>query len=123
MLKMELSAMESHFDVSDFLHIVRKKLLLIIIIQLIFGSIDAYISYFLITLVYEARVDLLVNNTIPTQDNQLTAMDIETNLQLIETYQFIIQSDYVLDKVRETNDGSLSNDALKEKLRIETNQN
>ena len=115
--------MESQLNVSDFLHIVRKKIVLIIFIPLFFGGVGAYISYFVMTPIYEARVDLLVNNTVSTADNQLTAMDIETNLQLIETYQFIIQSDYILDKVRESYDQHLSNDTLKKKIRIETNQN
>lgn len=121
--RMGLGILENNFTLKDLLHLIRKKWLLFIFIPLLFAGISAYISYQIITPTYEARVDLLVNNTVENEDNQLTAMDIETNLQLIETYQFIIKSDYILDKVRHDNADSLTNEALKKKMRIETNNN
>lgn len=117
--------MESTFDMNDFFHLLRKKLFYLILVPIACAGIGLYISYYVVTPVYEARVDLLVNNTVPTGDDQLTAMDIETNLRLIESYQFIIQSDYVLDKVVGDTAAKkdMTSEELKNNLRIETNNN
>lgn len=117
--------MDSTFGMNDFLHLLRKKILYLIFIPIAFAGVGFYISYYAVTPVYEARVDLLVNNTVPTGDDQLSSMDIETNLRLIESYQFIIQSDFVLDKVvaKTATDMSMTSVDLKNKLRIETNNN
>src|SRR5690625_539643 len=110
------------YQINDLINVVKNKLKYFIIFPGLFGICGLIISYFYISPVYESRVDLLVNNTFSTTEDKLTAMDIETNLRLIETYQFIIQSDYIMDKVtKELNSKTYTNKSIKKNLRIETN--
>lgn len=110
------------YQINDLVNVVKNKLKYFIIFPILFGICGLVISYFYLAPVYESRVDLLVNNTFSTTEDKLTAMDIETNLRLIETYQFIIQSDYIIDKVTmELNSKTYTNESIKRNLRIETN--
>ena len=115
--------MEENFQIRDLLQLLLKRLKLLVIIPIIFASIGYSVSTWLITPVYEAKVDLLINNTIIQNDEKFSAADIETNLRLIETYQYIIQSDRVTSLVNDKLNNHYTNKQLKDKLRIETNNN
>lgn len=100
--------MEPTFQLNDILNIFKKRMKLIVIIPIIFTMIGGFISFFLITPIYEVRADLLINNPLPTSK---------------ETYQLIIESDYIMNTVSEELDNTYSNNELKKKLRIETDSN
>ena len=51
----------------------------------------------------------------------LSATDIETNLRLIKTYQFILESKRIRDRVVEEIDNTYTSNELAKMLRIETN--
>lgn len=111
--------MEMTYQLNDFLIIFKKKLKHLIIIPLLFACCGLIISYFFISPLYESRVDLLINYPLTNTEEQLTTMDIETNLRLIETYQFIIKSDYIIDIVSQELGHTYSNEELKNNLHIE----
>ncbi|MBO1001498.1 polysaccharide biosynthesis tyrosine autokinase [Pseudogracilibacillus auburnensis] len=115
--------MDQTFQIRDFLQIFKKRIKFIITVPLLFALLAVIVNSFIIKPVYEARSDLLVNNTVPMTEETLTALDIETNLRLIETYHFIIQSDRIIDLVVEELDEPFTNNELQKKLRVETNDN
>ncbi|SHG53175.1 polysaccharide biosynthesis tyrosine autokinase [Ornithinibacillus halophilus] len=111
--------MNQSFEIRDFIHIFKDRLRLIIVISIFFTCIGMGISLFVIKPVYEAQTDLLVSQS--NKSGILSTNDIELNMQLIETYQFILNSERIIDLVANEVDG-YSNNELHRKLRVETNQ-
>ncbi|ALS77976.1 chain-length determining protein [Planococcus kocurii] len=92
--------MESTFNLNKFLKAMQKRKALIIFVTLAFVVFSAVASYTLIKPVYKATTQILINqNTAINQD--FTSLDIDTNLQLIGTYNVIIKSPAILTTVIE----------------------
>lgn len=111
--------MEETLNLEDILEVIKKNLLMIAIMTLLFGSIAAYGTLFLMTPQYEARTQILVSQSQETEvvNNQ----DIQASLQLINTYRDIIKSPSVLDEVIANLDLQESTAAISEKINV-TNQ-
>ncbi|WP_339319196.1 Wzz/FepE/Etk N-terminal domain-containing protein [Paenibacillus sp. FSL R10-2734] len=87
-------------DLRDYFQIVRKRLWLIVsIVVLVCGAAGVY-SLYIKNPVYEASTKIIVNQT-PTQSAaaQLDLNQINTNIQLINTYKEIIKTPAILDIV------------------------
>lgn len=90
--------MEKNINFKELFQTLKKRLLLIIIITTILTSISVIISYFFLTPVYQSSTQILVNK--PKDEKQLyNSNEVQTNLQLINTYNAIINSPAILDKV------------------------
>ncbi|MCE4089477.1 Wzz/FepE/Etk N-terminal domain-containing protein [Priestia megaterium] len=90
--------MEETINFKNLFQVLRKRLLLIILITIIAGTISAVISFFVLTPVYESKTQILVNQA--KDDQQLyNTQTVQTNVQLINTYNDIITSPAILDKV------------------------
>jgi len=91
--------MEDTFSLLEIFQIIRKKILLIFSITLLIAVISGVISYYYLTPIYESSTQLLISQD---SNEQLTEeRDIETDLQLINTYSVIIKSPVILDVVIE----------------------
>ncbi|MCP2033420.1 capsular polysaccharide biosynthesis protein [Planomicrobium sp. HSC-17F08] len=92
--------MESTFNVKEFLIALRKRLPLIIIVTLLFVALSGIVSYTMMKPIYQASTQILVNQKItnPLQSNDL---NIDANIQLVETYNIIIKSPAILTEVIE----------------------
>ncbi|ETP67477.1 chain-length determining protein [Planococcus glaciei] len=92
--------MESTFNVKEFLIALRKRLPLIIIVTLLFVALSGIVSYTMMKPIYQASTQILVNQKItnPLQSNDL---NIDANIQLVETYNIIIKSPAILSEVIE----------------------
>jgi capsular polysaccharide biosynthesis protein len=87
-------------DLRDYFQIVRKRLWLIFsIVVFVCGAAGVY-SLYIKNPVYEASTKIIVNQT-PTQSaaSQLDLNQINTNIQLINTYKEIIKTPAILDIV------------------------
>ena len=102
-------------SLQDILKIVKGRLLLIISLTIVAVSIAVVISFYILTPIYQAQTQILVN---PKGDSEevysYSWSQIETDLQLINTYNDIIKSPVILSKVIEdlqlaTTPGQLSN--------------
>src|SRR5699024_2024115 len=91
-LKYRVAMMKNTFNIQYFLYIIGKRIKLVIIIPIACAIAGFLISVYLISPVYQAQVDLLVNQTYTEETDTSTTTDVEMNLRLIETYQFIISS-------------------------------
>ena len=90
--------MEETISLQELVKIIRKRLLLIIILTFISVGISAGISYYVLTPVYQAQTQILVNqnnNSNEAYSWESTQMD----LRLINTYNGIIISPVVLNPV------------------------
>lgn len=114
--------MNNSFTIQDLLYIVMKRLKLVIIIPIVCAIAGFLITVYMINQVYEAQVDLLVNQT-QTENADVDASsttDVEMNLRLIETYQFIISSSKIRELVYEQLEGKYTIDELKNHFTVET---
>ncbi|MEW9502289.1 YveK family protein [Jeotgalibacillus marinus] len=104
--------MEETISLKELFGTLKKRMLMIIIVTLIAISASAIISYYVITPMYQASTQLLVNQEQSDQPN-LNVSDIQANLQLISTYNDIIKSPVILDKVSEQLGGTYTTSQLK----------
>ncbi|MFL6555783.1 MAG: Wzz/FepE/Etk N-terminal domain-containing protein, partial [Bacillus sp. (in: firmicutes)] len=81
--------MNQSVELKDILNIMKKNTRLIVITVIIFTLLGAIVSY-LLPPVFQAKSDLLVNNSNLRPVNQeISTSEIDTNLMLIETYKYI----------------------------------
>ncbi|OIK09835.1 Wzz/FepE/Etk N-terminal domain-containing protein [Bacillus sp. MUM 13] len=90
--------MEETISLKEIVSVIKKRLGLILVITGLAAVASAAVSYFYLTPVYEATSQILVNEnkgiSSPYEYNQ-----VQTNLQLVNTYNVIIKSPAVLNKV------------------------
>jgi len=90
--------MEETISLRELFAVLRKRLWLIVLITIIAATVSAVISFFVLTPVYESKTQILVNQA--KNDQQLyNPQVVQTNVQLINTYNDIITSPAILDKV------------------------
>ena len=86
--------------------------------------ISGLLAFFILTPKYSSQAQLVV--TLP-QTETTNANDVNTNLQMINTYKDIITGDLVTKEVSEKLDAEyrlkMSTDDLKETIKVEQNQN
>ncbi|WP_409295951.1 YveK family protein [Peribacillus sp. SCS-26] len=109
--------MEETISIKELLGVIRKRMGLIMLITLAAVIVSAIISYFVLTPVYEASTQLLVNQKKTDQTN-LQYNEVQTNLQLVNTYSEIIKSPVILEKVKDELDLSLTVPALIGKIAV-----
>lgn len=107
-------------DLKGFFTILKRYLLFITLFTLIFTLLSWYISSFLITPIYEASTEILVNKFEDDQDNAYNLNDMNTDLKLISTYSVIIKSPRITDLVIAEYGLDLTSEELVDKLSIET---
>ncbi|AWE06773.1 capsular biosynthesis protein [Lysinibacillus sp. 2017] len=92
--------MEETISLQEIAKIIRKRLLLIIILMVISVGISAGISFYVLTPIYQAQTQILVNqNSNPEEAYSWNST--ETDLRLINTYNVIITSPVILTPVIE----------------------
>jgi capsular polysaccharide biosynthesis protein len=89
--------MEDTIHFRYILFVLRKRMLFVFLMILSCTLFVTLISYLLITPVYEAETEILVNNSDP--NSPPTSVDIETSILLIDTYSIIIKSHRVMEVV------------------------
>lgn len=90
--------MEESINLRELFQVLRKRLWLIVLITIIAATVSAVISFFVLTPVYQSKTQILVNQA--KNDEQLYySQTVQTNVQLINTYNDIIKSPAILDKV------------------------
>lgn len=90
--------MEEIIDLRQLFGTLKKHLWLIALITIIAAMISGIISFFVLTPVYQARTQILVNQE-SSEQQPLNAYTIQTNIQLISTYNEIITSPVILEDV------------------------
>ncbi|MBT2571200.1 Wzz/FepE/Etk N-terminal domain-containing protein [Planococcus sp. ISL-110] len=90
--------MESTFNLNKFLKAMKKRKALIILVTLAFIVFSAVASYTVMKPVYKATTQILINQNTASSE-EFDSLDINTNLQLIGTYNVIIKSPAILANV------------------------
>ena len=98
-------------------HLLRKKWYWIVLFLLLGIGTAHIVTTYAIVPEYSAETNLLVSR--PSESNQAIELgEIETNIQMINTYRDIIQDSVVLDKVREKLGNTISEEDLINKMEI-----
>lgn len=92
--------MEETISLKELFTTLKKRLGLIMIITIVATMISGIVSYFFLTPIYSASTQLLVNQK-KTDESVVNYNEVQTNLQLVNTYSVIIQSPTILEKVKE----------------------
>ncbi|MGG0518660.1 Wzz/FepE/Etk N-terminal domain-containing protein [Priestia aryabhattai] len=92
--------MKETISLKELFQILKKRFWLIILITVIVSTASAVVSYFILTPVYESKTQLLVNQA-KSEQQLYDSTEIQTNIQLINTYNVIIKSPVILEKVKD----------------------
>ncbi|RFU64883.1 polysaccharide biosynthesis tyrosine autokinase [Peribacillus glennii] len=115
--------MKQAFEVKAIFSIFMNKWKLILLVVLVFTLAGGMVS-FAVPPIYQAKTDILINQTMKNKDSTvLTSGEIESNLQLIETYKYILKSDRIVNKVNAVLKESYKKSDLLKKVKIESNNN
>ncbi|MEK4027773.1 MULTISPECIES: Wzz/FepE/Etk N-terminal domain-containing protein [Bacillaceae] len=90
--------MEETISLRELVGTLKKRFKLILLITFAAALISGVISYFVLSPVYQASTQLLVNQA-KSEQQLYNPAEVQTNLQLINTYNVIIKSPAILDKV------------------------
>jgi capsular polysaccharide biosynthesis protein len=90
--------MEETISLRELMETLQKRIRLIILITLTAILVSGAVSFFLLTPVYQSSTQLLVNQS-KSEQPAYNPGEIQTNLQLINTYTVIIKSPAILEKV------------------------
>ena len=115
------AGMEETISIKELFSILRKRIWLIFVSTVISVTTGAILSFYIITPTYQTSTQLLVNHT-SNPEAQFSSGDIQTNLQLINTYSVIIKSSAILDLVRDELDLKITTNALNEKISVSSQQ-
>ena len=111
--------MEEEISLMELFGILRKRIGLIIGFSFLALLVSFVLTFFVATPKYSSTTQLLVSQT--TDSSQpIQQSDINTNLQLINTYKDIIKGPVVLDDVREELDLDFSHQELSDKVQVTT---
>lgn len=115
--------MEETISLQDIFKTVKKRAALIASLTVIAVIIAAIISFFMLTPIYQASTQVLVNQKKEDVAQQVTTADIQSNLQLINTYNEIIKSPAILSIVVENLDLPLTTGQMASKISVSNANN
>ncbi|MEH7451627.1 YveK family protein [Gottfriedia acidiceleris] len=91
--------MEETISLQELFGVIKKRLIMIISITVVAAVVTGVISYLFLTPIYQSSTQLLVNQK-ETKDSSIYQNNqVQTNVQLINTYNVIIKSPAILDEV------------------------
>lgn len=96
---------------------LKKRIWLIISITGVAAVLSAIISFFVLTPIYQSSTQILVNQS-HNEQALYNVNDIRTNIELINTYNVIIKSPAILDKVIEELEMDRSFDQLNSQINV-----
>lgn len=114
--------MEETISLKELFLTLKKRLSLIIIITALATATSGIVSYFLLTPIYQSSTQILVNQS-KSEEQIYNYNEVQTNVQLINTYNVIIKSPAILDKVIEKENLEMTTGALNELVTVSSEQN
>ncbi|MBK5348366.1 capsular biosynthesis protein [Bacillus sp. ISL-8] len=109
--------MEETISLKELFYILKKRLAMILVIAFGAAIVIAVISFFFMTPIYQSSTQILVNQK-KQEGAMIQAGEIQTNIQLTNTYKVIIKSPVVLDQVNEKLHLNMTAQALTEKINV-----
>lgn len=104
-------------SLQEIIKIIKKRLVLIIALTVIGCAVAAGISFYVITPIYDAQTQILVNQK-GNADQVYSMQSTDTDLRLINTYQVIITSPVILAPVLESLDLDITTGQLAQQITV-----
>jgi capsular polysaccharide biosynthesis protein len=114
--------MEETISLKELFEIIKKRMLMIVVITVAAVALSALVSYLVLTPIYQSSTQLLVNQS-KVEQQMISTGDIQSNIQLINTYNVIIKSPIILDKVITELNLERSAGALNSQISVGSEQN
>lgn len=92
--------MEETISLKELFHILKKRLAMILVIAFGAAMVSAIISFFIMIPIYESSTQILVNQK-KQEGTAIQFNEVQTNIQLTNTYKVIIKSPVILEQVKE----------------------
>lgn len=108
--------MEETISLKELFAILRKRLVMILAITIGVALVSAIVSFYFITPIYQTSTQILVNQK--KQEGIVQPGEIQTSLQLTNTYKVIVKSPVILDQVKEKLKLNMSTGALNSKISV-----
>ncbi|MFJ7735138.1 YveK family protein [Lysinibacillus sp. NPDC097287] len=115
--------METSINLQDLLTIIRKRWGLVLSITVIVSVTTAIISYYVLTPIYQAETQILVNQKSTNIEQYQWVQNNEADLRLINTYNVIITSPIILSKVIEKLELDQTPESLAEQITVTSANN
>ncbi|MGG3915950.1 YveK family protein [Rossellomorea vietnamensis] len=109
--------MEETISLRELMDTLKKRMKLILLITLTAIIVSGGVSFFLLTPIYQSSTQLLVNQS-KSEQPAYNPGEIQTNLQLINTYNVIMKSPAILEKVISDLNLKMTASELNEKLTV-----
>jgi capsular polysaccharide biosynthesis protein len=109
--------MEETISLRELFETLKKRLALIIMVTMIATATSGVISYFFLTPIYQASTQILVNQS-KSEQQMYNWNEVQTNIQLINTYSVIIKSPAILELVIKELDLDQTVTELQEKIQV-----
>lgn len=93
--------MENTLDLSKFMNAIKKNWKLIVLLPIILMLISLLVTVFLMKPKYEANTQVLVNQK--EKNSELMAQEVQSNIQLVNTYSEILKSPRIIEDVAKKN--------------------
>lgn len=114
--------MEETIRLQELFQTFKKRIKLILFITVIATGISGLVSFYILTPIYQASTQILVNQS--NSDQQAMNMsELQTNLQLINTYNVIIKSPAILELVKEELETTKTVDELNDQITVASEKN
>lgn len=112
--------MEEEISLVELFDILKKHFRVIILTTVLTAVIAAIYTFFLVTPKYQASTEMLVSHSSDSTTQNMTQQDINTSIQLINTYSDIIRNDVTLDPVIEDLGLDMTAKELREDITVQT---
>lgn len=103
--------MENSLDLTKFFDALKKYWKLLLLLPIILLVISLLITFLFMQPKYEASTQVLINQS--SKNKEIMAQEVQSNLQLVNTYAEIIKSPRVIDEVAKRNKNYSSSDIEK----------
>ena len=114
--------MEEEISLAELFAILKKRMSMIISIGLVALILAAVFTFFIATPKYSSTAQILVNRKTESSEG-MQLNDINTNVQMINTYKDIIKGPVILNEVSEKLETNLTTAELSNKINIATQDN
>src|SRR5699024_4357275 len=115
--------MEEEISLVELFSILKKHVRLIILTTLLTTVIAAIYTFFLVTPKYQSSTEMLVSHSSDSTTQNVTQQDINTSIQLINTYSDIISNEVILEPVIEELGLNMTTNQLKNSISVQTENN
>src|SRR5699024_5964567 len=115
--------MEEEISLVELFGILKKHIRVVILTTVLTAVIAAIYTFFLVTPKYQSSTEMLVSHSSDSTTQNVTQQDINTSIQLINTYSDIIRNNVILDPVIEELNLDMTPKELRENISVQTENN